>query len=213
MKNHNLTYVGILFLWACFVPSLLHANSLETIRKLKTTYDKVKNLSADFHQTIRFLEFDTESISTGKVFLKKGKMRWDYLSPDTQQFFIDGDTLLHYLPEQNQVMKGRIGSQTGLPIDLFTGMDKIETVFQISEKGPNEIILVPKEIGSQMAQMVLTLIPEKKTDGLLIQKIEIEEENGNRSFFVFKAFQINKTFREDPFIFHLPKGVEVIEIR
>ena len=211
-------HVGVLLVFSCFFPSLLCAGTSETIRMLNATYQKAKHIEAAFSQTVRFLEFDTESISTGKVFLKKGKMRWDYITPEPQQIFIDGDVIMHYVPAHQQVMKGRIGSQTGLPIDLFIGMDKIESLFQISESGPataisnDEIILIPKEKGSQITQMVLTLIPAKKTGGLLIQKVAILEENGNQSLFVFKDFQINKTFQDDPFLFHLPKGVEIIEL-
>ena len=205
--------VGALLVFACFFPSTLRADSVETIRMLNATYQKARHIEADFSQTVRFLEFDAESVSTGKVFLKKGKMRWDYAAPEQQQIFIDGETILHYVPAHQQVMKSRIGSRTGLPIDLFIDMDKIESLFHISEKGKDEIILIPKEKGSQVARMTLTLIPAKKTGGLLIQKVAILEENGNQSLFVFKDIQINKMFQDDPFLFHLPKGVEIIELQ
>lgn len=227
----------ILLIAVCFFPSILRANTLhETLITLNKTYDQAESISADFSQTVRFSGFDTESISTGKVFLQREKMRWDYVTPERQQIFVDGNTILHYVPEQQQIIKSHIGRQTGLPIDLFASMGKIEALFHISESGPatasspatangpatpsgpataknkNEIILTPKALGSQVTRMVLTLIPAPKVRGLLIQKVALTEENGNQSFFVFKDFQMNKTFRENPFLFNVPKGVEIIEM-
>lgn len=188
----------------------------ETIRALDKTYKQIKTFQADFTQTIAFDDFDTKDISMGRVFLKKGspprgKMRWDYAVPTSQQIFIEDDRLLYYVPEHQQVVKSSIGKQTGLPLDLFFGMDKMETLFNISRHGKHELLFIPKKDRSRMKQMLVTLTPLLNPSGVFIQKIVLTEQNGNRSTFLFSNVKINSELSDNYFSFKIPEGVEVIE--
>ncbi len=193
-------------------PKITVAETVQQIVFVLTkTYEKMENLQADFTQTTQFADFETKATSKGKVFFKKGKMRWDYFSPNRQQIFVDGGQLLHYVPEHNQVIKSHIGRRTGLPINLFADLGKMQDLFTISQNKKHELTLIPKEKKSQLTQMVLTLMPAPTPPDLLIQKVVLHEENNNRSTFVFHDFHINKKFQNDPFAFQLPEDAEVIE--
>ncbi len=204
----------ILFAMLLLIPSIVFADPTQKhLQTLQETYAKIKNIEADFSQTVTFEGFDTSSDSKGKVYFKKGKMHWDYFTPNRQQIFVDGETLLHYTPENKQVLQSVLGKQTGLPIDLFLSVEKIETLFHVTSEKENTLLLKPKTKGSQVSDMVVTLAPLPKLGGLFIQKIIIHEENGNQSTFVFNSFKINKKISEDVFKFKIPKGVEVIDLR
>ncbi len=204
----------ILLLILLFTPSITFADPLQkTIQTLYETYAKVNNIQADFSQSVMFEGFDTTADAKGKLYFKKGKMRWDYSSPTRQQIFVDGETLLHYTPENKQVLKGVLGKQTGLPIDLLMRVEKIETLFNLIQVKENTLLLKPKIKGSQVAQMIVTLAPLPKLGGLFIQKIILHEENGNQSTFLFNSFKLNKTLSEQVFSFKVPDGVEVIDLR
>jgi len=208
--------ISIIVLILFFVPSIVFANTLQTLHE---TYKKINNVEADFTQSVAFEGFDTTATSKGKVYFKRGKMRWDYAEPTRQQIFVDGETVLHYTPENKQVLQSVLGKQTGLPIDLFFSIDKIEALFNLSQekknipKGHAALILKPKEKGSQVTQMIVTLAPLPKVGGLFIQKIILHEENGNQSTFQFKNFRVNKTLADQVFSFKIPAGVELVDLR
>ncbi len=203
-----------LLLILLFIPSILSAEPLQkTLQTLHETYAKVNDITADFSQSVTFEGFDTTAESKGKVYFKRGKMRWDYSAPTKQQIFVEGETLLHYTPENQQVVRSVLGKQTGLPIDLFISIEKIEALFHRTQVKENTLILKPKGKGSQVADMVVTLAPLPKVKGLFIKEILIHEENGNQSKFKFTNFKINKSLSESFFSFKIPDGVEVIVLQ
>ncbi|MEK7285992.1 MAG: outer membrane lipoprotein carrier protein LolA [Nitrospirota bacterium] len=190
----------------------------KTIQILQETYQKINDIEAHFTQAVTFEGFDSSSESTGKVFFKKNKtdsrkMRWDYAKPALQQIFIDGETLMQYTPQNQQVIRSVLGKQTGLPIDLFFEMEKIEQIFSIGQPDKNILLLKPKERGSKIIEMRITLAPLPKVGGLFIQKVDLLEENGNRSLFIFKKFKINKGISDSIVSLKIPEGVEVIDLQ
>lgn len=208
--KHNLWLIALISLF--IHPPKVHSETVnDTLRRLNQTLQGVGIMEFQFTQTVHFADFDREVTSTGSAFFKKGAMRWDYHTPHVQQIFIQGDTLLLYVPEDHQVLKSPLQRRTGLPIDLFFDLGQLDAIFHVSRQA-EEMTLIPKEDGSHITKMILTLSPSLvKGADLLIQKIVLYETNQNRSTFVFDHFQIHKVFRQDPFVFHLPKDVEVIE--
>ncbi len=186
--------------------------------KIQTAYDKLNDLQADFVQTVRFQDFDTPYISKGTLFLKKGKMRWDYHEPSRQQIVVEGEKVLYFIPEHKQVVKSRIGeSDSHLPLQLLSGTGRLDQDFQISieeESRPDQSIslrLIPKSKETQLTKVIASVAPSSQVEGLIIQKVTLFEENGNVSTFSFEGIKINKGFAEDVFNLKYPKGTEVIE--
>jgi chaperone LolA len=187
--------------------------------QIQTAYEKMNDLQADFVQSVKFEDFDTPYVSKGKLFLKKGKMRWDYHEPSRQQIVVDGERLLFYIPEHQQVVKSRIGgeSDSHLPLQLLSGTSHLDQDFQIFiEEEPRSdqsiaLRLIPKEKPSQLSKVIASVAPSSQVEGLVIQKVTLFEQNGNISTFSFEKMQINKGFSEDVFTIKYPKGTEVIE--
>lgn len=187
--------------------------------KIQTAYDKLNDLQADFVQTVRFQDFDTPYVSKGKLYLKKGKMRWDYREPSHQQILVEGEKLLYYIPEHKQVVKGRIGgeSDSHLPLQLLSGTSRLDQDFQISiEEQPTSdqslsLRLIPKSKETQLTKVIASVVPSPQVEGLIIQKVTLFEQNGNVSTFSFEKMQINQGVGENLFKLDYPKGTEVIE--
>ncbi|MEK7703226.1 MAG: outer membrane lipoprotein carrier protein LolA [Nitrospirota bacterium] len=190
----------------------------KTIQTLQETDQKINDIQADFTQEVTFEGFESSAKSNGKVFFKKDKadsrkMRWDYNSPSSQQIFIDGETLMQYTPQNQQVIRSVLGKQTGLPIDLFMGMEKIEQIFSIAQQEDRVLLLKPKKKGSNVIEMRVTLAPPPRVGGLFIQKVQIQEANGNLSEFIFKKLKINKDISDSTVSLKIPEGVEVIDLK
>lgn len=187
--------------------------------KIQTAYEKINDLQADFVQTVRFQDFDTPYVSKGKLFLKKGKMRWDYQEPSRQQIVVEGEKVLYYIPEHKQVVKSRIGgeSDSALPLQLLSGTSHLDQDFQISiEEEPRSdqslsLRLIPKSKETTLKKVIASVAPSPQVEGLIIQKVTLFEENGNVSTFSFEGTQINKGFAEEVFNLKYPKGTEIVD--
>jgi outer membrane lipoprotein carrier protein len=187
--------------------------------KIQIAYDKMNDLQADFTQSVKFEDFETPYVSKGKLFLKKGKMRWDYQEPSRQQIVVDGERLLFYIPEHKQLVKSRVGGESDghLPLQLLSGTSRLDQDFQISiEEAPRSdqslsLLLIPKNKQTQLTKVIASVVPSPQVEGLVIQKVILFEQNGNVSTFSFEKMQINKGFSEEVFDLKYPKGTEIIE--
>ncbi|MFY9268429.1 MAG: outer membrane lipoprotein carrier protein LolA [Candidatus Manganitrophaceae bacterium] len=187
--------------------------------QIQIAYEKLTDLQADFVQTVRFQDFDTPYVSKGKLFLKKGKMRWDYQEPTRQQIVVEGEKVTYYVPEHKQVIRSRIGggSDSHLPLQLLSGAGRLDRDFQISidegsPAGPSRPLrLVPKSKEAQVTKIVVSAAPSRQIEGSVIEKVILFEENGNVSTFTFDKIEINKGFPEDLFSLKIPKGTETVD--
>ncbi|MBI3805508.1 MAG: outer membrane lipoprotein carrier protein LolA [Nitrospirae bacterium] len=224
-KGFTVTFFRItlsLFILSLWVTSPRESAAKEdpasVAKKIQAAYDKITDLQTDFVQTVRFQDFDTPYVSKGKLFLKKGKMRWDYQEPSRQQIVVEGETATFYIPEHKQVIKSRIGGQSDshLPLQLLSGTSRLDQDFQISieEERPDKSLslrLTPKSKETQVSKVLASVAPSPQVEGLVIQKVTLFEENGNVSTFSFEGMQINKGIGEDLFVLKIPKGTEVID--
>ncbi len=195
------------------------------VTKLQATHQKIATLEADFTQTTHYEGFDTAVVSTGHLFFKPGKMRWDYIEPTPQQIFVEGDTIFYVMPEQQQVMKGTLGQESGLPIALFLQTARMDHHFTISLPAPSaryskspSLILIPKRPHlsqgprPSLEKITLTLMPAPDLDGLMIQGVSLHEAQGNLSSFTFKKISVNKRLPPDTFLLKIPEGSEWVEM-
>jgi len=214
-------FLALLLAASSFAPFSVEAKEdpAAIAAKIQTAYDKINDLQANFVQTVRFQDFDTPYVSKGKLYLKKGKMRWDYQEPSRQQILVEGDRVLVYIPEHKQVVKSRIGgeSDSHLPLQLLSGTSHLDQDFQISIEEETKsdqslsLRLIPKSKETQLTKVIASVAPSPQVEGLVIQKVTLFEQNGNISTFSFEGMQINKGVGEDVFNLKYPKGTEVID--
>jgi len=131
----NLLFCSILFL----LPTQVAAqtmNSLEIAQKLQNTYKKATSLVADFNQTtsIKFSERVRQG-SGSMIFLKPGRMRWDYITPDHQVLISDGESITMYFEKSNQMIisDARDYLQSDVTYSFFAGTGDILKDFDIGE--------------------------------------------------------------------------------
>ncbi len=194
---------------------------LPQIREIQATYEKVRDLSADFVHTVQFGDFESRSVSSGKFFFKRGagdaqtgagKMRWDYEAPQRSQIFIDGESVLHYTPEHRQVMKSRLQAASSLPLRLLSGSGRIDRDFQVvMGDAPNTWLLTPREKIAGIARIKARTSPFPPLGGPILTEVTLHEDNGNIVTFSFEKIRVNQGLKDDHFRFTPPKGVEVIE--
>jgi outer membrane lipoprotein carrier protein len=194
----------------------------DLVEKVDARYAQIQDLQADFTQETLFEGFTTGFTSSGRLYLKKpGLLRWEYLQPSEEQIYVDGDQVMMYVPEHQQVVKGALTQMAASkgPLALLQGVGKLSQQFTIveSESGSKEggnspsLTLVPKPAENEaptIKKIVLKLFP----DSFLIQGITVFEVSGNISRVVFDHIQLNKGLSTRLLTFKVPPGVVVVEL-
>jgi outer membrane lipoprotein carrier protein len=194
----------------------------DLVGKVDARYAQTQDLQADFTQETILEGFATGFISSGRLYLKKpGLLRWDYLQPSEEQIYVDGDQVMMYVPEHQQVVKGvltQIAASKG-PLTLLQGVGKLSQQFTVLEspEGPKEegefpsLVLIHKSAGNEIPtikKIVLKLFP----DSYLIQVITLFEVSGNISRIRFDNIHVNKGLSPSLFQFEVPPDVVVVEL-
>jgi len=160
----------------------------KVIENVHDSYDKILDLQADFVQTVEIYDFNTPYVSKGKLFIKKGKMLWDYHEPGKQMIYVNGGGFQFYVPDHKQVIRSKVGghSDSHLPLKLLSGLGHLDqdfdVSFEIEPPKPGEAVhlnLVPKK-AMGLINIIITLIPSSEIGGLLIDKVVLYEKNGQR---------------------------------
>ena len=201
--------------------SALASTVADVVGQVDDRYAKTQDIQGAFTQETIIEGFESGFQSTGRFYLKKpGLLRWDYLKPSEEQIYVDGDAVMMYVPEHQQVVKGtltQIAASKG-PLALLLGVGKLSQQFTVleppeasrkSQKVP-ELILIPKPDG-QTAPTINKILLQLFPDSYLIQTIEIFETSGNISRVQFEHIQVNQGLSDNLLKFTLPPDVVVVD--
>ena len=138
-------------------------NPVEVAKKLQSTYEKAINLSADFNQSTAMKSSQRVRQGSGSmIFLKPGRMRWDYITPDHQVLTSDGVTISMYFEKSNQMIisDAKDYLQTDVTYSFFTGTGDILKDFDIvdpdlenMQENSHLIKLIPKSTHPQVSSI------------------------------------------------------------
>ncbi len=189
------------------------------VNQVHAAYEKIDDLKSQFVQTVEIMDFNTPYVSKGTLFIKKGKMLWDYIEPSRQQIFVDGGGFLYYVPDHKQVIRSKVGghSDSHLPLKLLAGRSQLDQDFEISYEieapmpgEPIRLRLIPKK-KMGLIKIVITLVQVPNIEGLMIDQVVLHEENGNVSTSAFEEIEINHGLEDSIFVFNVPDGIEVLD--
>ena len=216
----NLIVGWVIALLAYGVPALA-AKFDDVVGQVDDRYAKTQDLQGTFTQETIIEGFESGFTSTGQFYLKKpGLLRWDYLKPSKEHIYVDGDAVMMYVPEHQQVVKGtltQIAASKG-PLALLLGVGKLSQQFTVSEsleeangaQALPDLTLVPKPDGDT-APTIKKIMLELFPDSYLIQTITIFETSGNISRVRFADIQMNQGLSTDLLKFTVPQDVVVVD--
>ena len=199
----------------------LASNVDDVVSRVDDRYAKTQDLQGTFTQETIIEGFETGFESTGRFYLKKpGLLRWDYLEPSKEHIYVDGDQVMMYVPEHQQVVKGtltQISASKG-PLALLLGVGKLSKQFTVLEsaeasgdsKKIPDVTLIPKPDGDT-APTIKKILLQLFTDSYLIQTITIFETSGNISRVHFDHIQTNQGLATNLLKFTLPPDVVVVD--
>ena len=201
-------------------------NPTDIASRLQQRYNGIKSLSFNFFQQTRGEMTGRPKSGSGKAFFYKGdgkgRMRWDYSSPDRQVLVSDGENFSMYFSNLKQMIVTPADTlDTELTYAFFIGKGNLVEDFHIlpeeNESVPEGVLdmkiikLVPRTPQSQVQDIDLWI-----TDDSLIRRMQIRDHFGTITVLNFSDIVVDSLEKMTPqerdalFEFQPPKGTEII---
>lgn len=204
--------VMLLFTLGSFAEASAQTDILERILKVN---EEIENFQAEFAQTNYAKATGVSQRFEGTLWLKRPEsFRMEVISPDTQLFVSDGQTMWMYLPRSKQVIREQLKESQRVPQPsqvLFEFSEKYEIDFRgehtIEERTYYLINLTPKEESPYFTGAKVWL--DQKS--LLMARLVVVDILENETTLEFKEVRTNTGLSESTFRFTPPDDVEVVE--
>lgn len=204
---------------SAFVPVLFLAEGSgaaagAVLARLQDWLDATRTLDCRFEQ--RFVSESLGSVAreTGRLRLERpGRMRWDYDEPDPKVAVVRGDRTLLYLPEERQLVVGKLSDVEGMLPGLLAGQRPLRELFHASlveaagqgRGSAWKLRLEPRQPSEGVRAVLLTLHP--RDHGIVA--VEVVDSSGGRTEYVFRRIQRNRPVDARVFEFVPPEGTTV----
>ncbi len=215
--------VAVLILSMIAVPACCFSQELPAIEKvvqrIQSSYEKTKDLKADFVQEITIKSIKKTEREEGKVFFKNPQnMLWDYTRPKGKKLVINRQTSWLYLSSQKVAYRQKSDSifQSRILINFFSGSGKLKNDFIIKYAEPNAVdkngnyllVLIPREKASAFNSVKLTIDKNK----YYISGLDFDDALGNSTTLKFSNVSFNKGMKKSFFRFQPPAGVKIFDV-
>ena len=184
---------------------------------VRETYRELSALSADFTQTTTVPGFSTTLVSKGRVYLAKGRMRWDYTEPSDQRIYVNEGRIQYFIPAHKQVIVSTLSPDADgqIPLHLLMTLDRLDEGFAVAwedpaapaREGAYRLRLTPKTPAAGLDHVTVGVDPQRR----VVTAVALHPKNGNVSSFVFSRLVVNPRLKASLFAFTVPEGVEVVE--
>jgi len=186
----------------------------ELVAAVKSTYQNVSSVRADFTQTVTNPAMGVNDRQRGKISIEKPrKIRVDLGVPLQSSVVSDGRTLWIYSVAQKQVVEtpevAGAGSDVGVLLDDLARMDELYEVTLVDDKPPkptHTVKLVPRAKGN-FKSIQLTLSRQK----YVLQEVVLVDQLDNVTTMNYMNLRMNGDVPDSEFVFTAPSGVTVIK--
>lgn len=193
---------------------------------LESRYHQARTLRAVFFEKYTDGNGGGTAESGTLLFSRPDRMRWDYESPRSKMFLVDGANVWYYVPDDHVVSRARIkqSSDWRTPIAFLAGkmdlgrfcrsLDLPNPASDPLDKpvDPQDSVLrcVPRGESSDQGGSVQEVLFEVQPSGYL-SRILIREPGNLQTEFRFGQWQENIDIPEIQFHFVPPKNVSVVD--
>jgi len=223
-KLFTSTGIGLcLILSLLSLPACVFSDELPVVgdiaQKLQSSYEKTKDLKADFVQDAMIKSIKKTQREEGKVFFKNPKnMLWEYTKPQGKKLVINSQKAWLYLSQEKVVYTQKSESifQSKFLINFFSGSGKLKNDFIIKYAEPKAydkdgnylLVLTPREKTSACNLVKLTI----DKNNFYILQVSFDDVMGNTTTLKFSNISINTGLSQKMFQFKPPAGVQIFEM-
>ncbi len=231
----TLTFSSV-FTWAILAASPGDPNAKDSapanllLREFEQRYQHANTLSATFLERYSENGALLRAESGTAYFLRPGKMRWQYESPEKNLFLVDGKFSWFYAPADHTATKLPVRQSDDLrtPFALLAGEMKLSRICEkilpsaaVAPQISGNVVLECKIKGArESAVNAASPSPEKPdpSDQVFFElapnselaRILVRSPGGIQTEFVFKDWQFNPSLAAPLFRFEAPPGVVIV---
>ncbi len=194
--------------------SALTEDAQDVLARVRKKYDSVTDATLKFSQEVRFPLAGIDQRLEGKLLLKKtNKYRVEL---EGQTIVTDGQTVWSYAVATNQVL-----------IDTFKLNERMLSPERLLTTAPDEYAsrIVGKEKIGSTETIALLLTPRSESSSVkslklwidegtsLVKQVLLVDVNSRETQYTVRDIDINKGLEDSRFVFDIPEGVEVVDLR
>ncbi len=183
-----------------------NAEEQKIIRQINAVASSMKTMQCDFVQTKTIKMLNDKMVSKGKMYYQQSdKLRWEYTSPYTYTFVLNGSKVLISKGKRNDVIN----------VDQSKFFKEIARIMMNSVVGKclTDTKDFKTSIQTTTAEYIATLLPQQKQMKQMFQKIilhfnrqksvvttvELIEKNGDRTVIELKNIKTNSAINAKVF--------------
>ena len=181
--------------------------------QVQKAYVSINAYDADFEQQYDMKAFGQKKTSKGHVlFVKPGKMRWDYTEPKDNVVVSDGTTLYSYVAADKQARKMMVkDSQMPTALSFLTGKGDLTKDFNVTLMDSKQlkfdggyVLKATPKVATNLYNFVLFYV-----DGTTyhVRRVLIVDAQDNRNRFDFSKPVVNGKIDDGKFKWSPPAGV------
>ena len=198
----------------------------KSVKNTKLTLDKLlkriegryagPGFSATFEQQSTISAMEITDSASGKLYVKRpGKMRWEYVLPETQIIISDSSDLWIYRPDDNQVLVGKAPSffANGKGATFLSDITNVRKTFMVTleplDKHGNPVLkLIPRKKSAEVTEVYITISKHADT----IDQILTKNGYGDETRIQINKYRFNQDLAEELFVFEIPNGADVLQL-
>jgi outer membrane lipoprotein carrier protein len=221
----------LLALACCAVPSLCSEKAAHAVKQFEKTYRNAATLRATFLEAYSENGEVVRSEAGIAYFRRRGKMRWEYNSPEKSLFLVDGKTAWFYVPSDHTVTKvpAKQSEDWRTPLALLAGEAKVSRICSkvdmaaSGQPADKRLILLNCELrgasNHRQQSSDEALSPEATPEAVQfelvretgeLRRVMIHERGNTIVEFQFTNWEFNPPIPESSFHFHPPMGVAIV---
>jgi chaperone LolA len=186
----------------------------KVLEQVKEKYEDIQDAEIRFSQKVKFSMTNIEQENKGTLIFKKGnKYRVEF---DEQTIVTDGETVWSYSPSRHQVL-----------VDRFKLDERAMTPERVLVQAPTDYTssLLGKEKLGKIDAVILKLVPRDENamvtamkiwvneQDWMLRKVEISDLTGKLTTYTVSSIKVNTGIPDSRFVFQVPEGVEVVDLR
>jgi outer membrane lipoprotein carrier protein len=189
-------------------------SAVDVVNNVQKFYANIKQVTAQFQQTVHISTFGTDKTSGGSVWIEKpGKMRWDYLDQKggtvtVKKSFISNGTSMYVVEHDNKQVVTKNLQQNLMPVAVtfLYGKGDLKSEFNAAldpsssygAKGDYVLKLTPKHPSAQYKALYLVADPTQ----FRVKESVIVDASNNVNHFQFYKPDFDKPVKDSWFEFN-----------
>lgn len=198
-------YVKIIGLIVTLISMNMYPGDAEKIlENVRNKYNNIEDLSAVVTQSGK------NPVFSGTIYYKKGDKF--LLELQNMNIISNGNVIWNYYKKENKVIISNAGSEENSIFSFRTLLEVYpsQSILSSTKDGSYDVLILTPKAGTGINFSKAQLWINREN---LVEKVEIMVNQQNNLKVMFSGYKLNSGISDNRFVFEIPKGSSVIDLR